>query len=210
MVGNAPKTTTAQRRLAKRKYSFSHLPFNEQLLIWDFIWKHADNWPKIHAYFYCEKFAHKKTELLVSWDTIKHWQDYVTDWGYCDALAKLYTKILELLPEKVLPVLKKWNRSSNQWKRRQSLVSLLYFQRTKKKFLPFKEIITSVNALLDDKEYYVQKGVGWTIKELYQVYPRPTFEFLKKNIKKISPIAFTHAIEKLTLKEKQELKRLRK
>jgi 3-methyladenine DNA glycosylase AlkD len=206
-----PKTATAQRQLAKHKYSFSCLPFDEQILIWDYIWKHADNHlTKTQAYFYCEKFAHKKKELLVSWNTIKHWQNYVTGWGECDALAKLYTKILELIPEKVLPLFKKWNRSSNQWKRRQSVVSLLYFQRTKKTFLPFKEIIAAVDNLLDDKEHYVQKGAGWTLKELYQVYPKPTFEYLKKNIKKINPIAFTPAIEKLTLKEKQELKRLRK
>jgi len=201
----------AQRQLAKHKYSFSHLPFDEQILIWDYIWKHADNlWAKIQAYFYCEKFAHKKKELLSGWEILKSWQKCVTDWGECDALAKLYTKILEIIPEKVVPILKRWNRSSNQWKRRQSVVSFLYFSRTKEQFLPFKVIIASVDNLLDDKEYYVQKGVGWTLKELYQVYPKPTLEYLKKNIKQIKPAAFTPAIEKLTLNEKQELKRLRK
>ncbi len=211
VVKRSPKTATAQRQLAKHKYSFSFLPFDQQILIWNYIWKHANShMTKTQAYFYCEKFAHKKKELLVSWNIIKHWQNYVTGWGECDALAKLYTKILELIPRQVLPVLKSWNRSSNQWKRRQSVVSLLYFSRTKKLFLPYKEIIGSINNLLNDKEYYVQKGVGWTLKELYRVYPKPTFEYLKENIKKISPIAFTPAIEKLTLKEKQELKRFRK
>lgn len=205
------KTAIVQRQLAKKNYSFSHLLFDQQILIWDYIWKHADNhMTKTQAYFYCEKFAHKKKELLLAWDIIKTWQDYVTDWGHCDTLAKLYTKILELIPEEVLPILKQWNCSSNQWKRRQSVVSFLYFSRTKKQLLPFKEIITSADNLLDDKEYYVQKGVGWTLKELYQVYPKPTFEYLKQNVKKIKPAAFTHAIEKLTSKEKQELKRMRK
>jgi 3-methyladenine DNA glycosylase AlkD len=211
-VGHTPKTAIAQRKLAKYKYSFSHLPFAQQILIWDYIWKHADDegWIKTQAFFYCERFTNNPKELLLSWEIIKHWQDYVTDWGKCDALAKLYTKILELIPDKVLPILKDWNHSSNQWKRRQSVVSLLYFCRTKKQFLPFKDIIVSVDNLLNDKEYYVQKGVGWTLKELYQVYPKPTIKYLKKNIKKIKPTAFTPAIEKLTLKEKQELKQLRK
>jgi 3-methyladenine DNA glycosylase AlkD len=201
----------AQRQLTKHKYSFSHLSFDEQILIWDYIWKHAGNsWAKIQAYFYCEKFAHKKKELLSGWEILKTWQEYVVDWGECDALAKLYTKILEIIPEKVAPVLRQWNRSSNQWKRRQSVVSFLYFSRTKKKFLLFKEIVKSVDNLLDDKEYYVQKGVGWTLKELYQVYPKPTFKYLKQNIKKIKPAAYSPATEKLTLKEKQELKQLRK
>jgi 3-methyladenine DNA glycosylase AlkD len=212
VVKATPKTAYAQRRLVKHKYSFSYLPFEPQILIWDYIWKHADakGWVKTQAFFFCESFAYKEKELIYAWDFIKHWQNYVTHWGECDALAKLYTKILEFIPNKVLPLLKKWNTSSNQWMRRQSVVSLLYFQRTKKRFLPFEVIIKSVDNLLDDKEYYVQKGVGWTLKELYQVYPKPTFEYLKKNIKKIKPAAYTPAIEKLTLKEKQELKRLRK
>lgn len=211
-VNRTPKTVNAQRRLGKYKYTFSHLPFKEQIFIWDYIWKHADdNWfVKLQPFFYCETFANKPKELLLSWEIIKCWQNNVTGWGECDALAKLYTKILELIPDKVLPLLIKWNKSSNQWKRRQSVVSMLYFQRTKKRFLPFDVIIKSVDNLLDDKEYYVQKGVGWAIKELYQVYPKLTYEYLKKNIKKIKPAAYSHTIEKLTTKEKAELKRLRK
>jgi 3-methyladenine DNA glycosylase AlkD len=212
MVKITSKSVNAQRRLARYKYSFSHLPFNGQILIWDYIWKNADNqgWTKTQAFFYCERYANKPKELTLSWDKLKTWQDFVANWGECDALAKLYTKILEIIPKKVLPVLKRWNKSSSQWKRRQSVVSLLYFQRTKKVFLPFETIIKSVNNLLDDKEYYVQKGVGWTLKELYQVYPKLTYEYLKNNIRRIKPAAYSHAIEKLTAKEKTQLKKIRK
>ncbi len=211
VVNNAHRTVNAQRRLGKHKHSFSNLPFEEQILIWDYIWKQAkyDSWTKLQPFFYCERFTNRPKELLFSWKIIKTWQDYVADWGKCDALAKLYTKILELVPEKVLPLLEQWNHSPDQWKRRQSVVSLLYFQRTKKKFLPFITIIRLIDHLINDKEYYVQKGVGWSLKELYQVYPKLTLAYLKKNIKKIKPEAFSHTIEKLTLKEKREIKRLR-
>lgn len=202
----------AQRKLANYKYSFSHLPFVKQILIWDYIWKNTDkkDWVKTQAFFYCEKFTHQHSVVASGWEILKTWQQYVTNWGECDALAKLYTKILEVKPEKVLPYLKKWNNSSNQWKRRQSVVSLLYFQRTKNKFLPFKEILPLIDNLLDDQEYYVQKGVGWALKELYQVYPKPTFVYLKENIKKIKSEAYSHTVEKLTINEKQVLKQLRK
>ncbi len=211
VVNSAPKTVEAQRHLANHKYSFSYMHFNKQLLIWDYIWKNASDkgWTKTQAFFYCERYADKPKEILLSWNTIKFWQENVINWGECDALAKLYTKILELISEKALPILQQWNKSTNQWKRRQSVVSLLYFQRTKTKFLPFEVIVKSVDNLLNDKEYYVQKGVGWTLKELYQVYPKPTFEYLKKNIKRIKPAAYSHAIEKLTTKERAELKKLR-
>jgi 3-methyladenine DNA glycosylase AlkD len=212
IVNTAPTTVDAQRKLARHKYSFSSLPFAKQILIWNCVWKNGDakGWVKIQAFFYCEKFSHNKDILASGWNLLKTWQDYVSGWGECDALAKLYTKILEIIPDKVMPYLKQWNKSANPWKRRQSVVSLLYFQRTKKNFLPFAEIIKLVDSLLDDQEYYVQKGVGWSLKELYQVYPHSTFRYLKQNIKKIKPEAYPHTIEKLTIKEKQQLKRLRK
>lgn len=211
VVNNALQTVDGQRKLARHKYSFSQPAFAEQILIWDYIWKNARNsWTKLQAYLFCEKYAGKVDELSAEWDTLKTWQDSVARWGECEALAKLYTKILEIVPAKVYPVLKQWNKSSNQWMRRQSVVSLLYFQRTKKKFLPFQAMLPLIDNLLDDKEYYVQKGVGWAIKELSQVYPKQTFEDLKKNIKSIKPTAFTHTCEKLSTKQKQELKALRK
>jgi 3-methyladenine DNA glycosylase AlkD len=64
--------------------------------------------------------------------------------------------------------------------------------------------------LLKDKEYYVQKEVGWTLREMHTVYPALTLPFLHKHIKNISAIAFTIVIEKMDEKTKKTLKTLRK
>jgi 3-methyladenine DNA glycosylase AlkD len=64
--------------------------------------------------------------------------------------------------------------------------------------------------LLKDKEYYVQKAVGWTLRELGTVYPKQTFSYLISHIKSVSSIAFTIATEKMNMDVKKELKALRK
>ncbi len=210
-VKKTPKTAPAHRMLFKQGYSFSKLPSSEQLKIWDYIWKNSpDAWTGIQPFFYLESKMKNKEFLLDSWKTIKHWQKAVGNWGSCDALAKIYTKTLESIPDEVLPQLEKWNKSTNLWDRRQSVVSLLYFSRTKKVVLPYDTIIKFIDILLNDKEYYVQKGVGWSLKELYQVYPKETLKYLGKNIKKISSIAFSPATEKLKKKDKEKLKKLRR
>ncbi len=210
-VSKTPKTAPAHRKLLKQGYSFSELPSSEQLIIWDYIWKNSsDSWASVHAFLYLESKMKDKEFLLDSWKTIKHWQKTVDNWGSCDGLSKIYTKILELIPEEVLKQLEKWNKSNNLWDRRQSIVSLLYFSRTKKVILPFDTIIKLTNRLLDDKEYYVQKAVGWSLKELYNVYPKETLQYLEDNIKKISSIAFSPATEKLEKKNKEKLKKIRK
>ena len=98
----------------------------------------------------------------------------------------------------------------NLWKRRQSVVSLLYFSRTKKVYLPFDKIATLIKHLLSDNEYYVQKGVGWALREMHTVYPTESLQFFKEHINKISAIAFTICMEKMTTEEKEVLKQLRK
>jgi 3-methyladenine DNA glycosylase AlkD len=210
-VNNTLKNTPTQRKLFKQGYSFSNTNSFEQLKIWDYIWNNSsDYWIKIQSFLFCESQIKNKDFLIYSWKTIKHWQKQVDNWGHCDALSKICTKILELIPEEVLEQLKLWNKSENPWDKRQSLVSLLYFSRTKKIILPFETIIYFINRLLVDKEYYVQKAVGWSLKELYNVYPKETLIYLEENIKNISSIAFSPATEKLKKHEKEKLKKLRK
>ena len=110
----------------------------------------------------------------------------------------------------MLGQLEQWNKSTNLWNRRQSLVSLLYFSRTKKVVLPYNTLINFIDSLINDQEYYVQKAIGWSLKELYNVYPKETLQYLNENIKRVSAIAFTAATEKLKKEDKERLKRIRK
>jgi len=207
LSGNVP----LHRKESKRSYSFSPSPFTKQLAIWDELW-HLENsfWLRLHAYFFLERHLKKESELREMWPVIARWQDQVDDWGLCDALAKVYNKILVVMPDEVYSQLKAWNRDENLWKRRQSVVSLLYYSRTKKKYPSFEEVKQLIEPLLGDKEYYVQKGIGWSLREMRNVYPAETLAWLKLNIKQISAIAFTIAIEKWDEAAVKELKAIRK
>src|ERR1700761_2387811 len=184
--GNIP----LHRSESKRRYSFSSAAFTDQLLIWDDVWRNNNSfYLRLHAYFFLERHLKKESELKLMWPVVVQWQEQVNDWGLCDALAKVYTKILELMPVEVYTQLKSWNSDKNLWKRRQSIVSLLYYSRTKKHYLSFEQITALVSPLLDDREYYVQKAVGWSLRELNNVYPGQTMAYLKANIKQISGMA---------------------
>lgn len=199
------------RRESRHQYSFSGWPFLEQLAVWDELWRIENSFRlRLHAYFFLERHLKKESELLQMWPVIVRWQDDIDDWGLCDALAKIYTKILVVLPAEVYIQLQQWNRNENLWKRRQSLVSLLYYSRTKKQHPAFEQILQLITPLLPDKEYYVQKGLGWALRELHTVYPEQSLSWLKTHIKQISAIAFTIAIEKMDVATIAEIKSLRK
>ncbi len=199
----------AQRSAFKKGYSFSALPFTDQLVVWDHIWSQGPWLARLQAYLFLEQSVRKKELHAHLWATSVRWQDLVTDWALCDALAKINTKVLESHPTIVYKQLTRWNKDRDLYKRRQSVVSLLYFSRTKTTFLSFDKIVALIKPLLNDGEYYVQKGVGWALRETHAIYPSECLQFITNNILSIHPIAFTIAIEKMGA-EKNDLKAFRK
>jgi 3-methyladenine DNA glycosylase AlkD len=126
-VNAGMKTVPGLRNSFKKGYSFSKLEFKEQLMIWEYIWKNAPDFRiKTQPFFYCEMHAVKEEHSKHAWKVLKHWQNEVNDWAFCDSLSKIYTKHLEFFPEEVYKQLVKWNNDKDLWKRRQSIVSLLF------------------------------------------------------------------------------------
>ncbi|MDR3712777.1 MAG: DNA alkylation repair protein [Puia sp.] len=113
-------------------------------------------------------------------------------------------------PSPVYKQLKTWNLSANPWERRQSVVSLLEYDKKRKTVLPAAELLSMVEPLLGDEDYFVQKGVGWTLREIGNRYPGACWQFLLDHVTDIRPAAFTAAIEKLDPAKKERLKKLRK
>jgi 3-methyladenine DNA glycosylase AlkD len=83
-------------------------------------------------------------------------------------------------------------------------VSLIYYSSQREKVLPLKKILDLIQPQLEFDHYYVQKGVGWTLREAYNVYPEKTFALVKKNIGKISAHAFSAATEKMPPKKNRK------
>ncbi len=117
--------------------------------------------------------------------------------------------MLEHDPGALMPVFEKWNASKKPWFKRQSLVGLLFYSRFRKRKPAVKVLLKFIARHLDDEHYYVQKGIGWALRESWNVYPRETFAFLEKNAGKIPPVGWTAATEKLARKDKSRLTKLR-
>lgn len=182
------------RARLKKGYSFSSLDASEQLKVWNFIWKKSVIYEAMSQALY---FYQKKSLSKEEFETVQTWTHRCSCWEHSDDLSKIYAQVVEENPQWVLPCLKKWNKSSLSWERRQSVVSFLEYSKKRKKFLPFQKMIPFVNNLIADEDYYVQKGVGWTLREIYNVYPKEVIEYLKENLTQISPIAYSAAVEKI-------------
>lgn len=148
--------------------------------------------------------------LLEHQKDLVRWASEIDNWAHSDGLSSMFARIFETNPTYLIKVFNKWNTHKHSWYRRLSLVSLFYYAYSRKNHPEYKLAEKFVTANLNHPEYYVQKGVGWTLREMHNVYPEPTFKYLEKNIKSISSIAWVAATEKLTPQKKSLLLKKRK
>ena len=200
----------AMRKVFKTGYSFTGSVKPKELLIWDDLWKNSQVFEVMSQALSFLTRALPDETPEAAWDLSRKWVRKIDNWAHSDELSAIYASLLETDPGMVLPQLQEWNGSRHPWERRQSLVSLIEYSKKRKRVLPAVTLLGMVAPLLHDDHYYVQKGVGWTLREIGNVYPKEALRFLEEHIEDIRPPAFGPAVEKLDPKTKERLKQRRK
>ncbi len=193
----------------KKGFSFSLKPAVEQWKIWDFIWNHSEifevmlmaSW-WVSGRPFEEVVAHRKAVLK--------WLGRVDNWAHSDEMSGHTARFFEHDPTFMKDVIETWSVSKNPWLKRQSLVGILFYARFRKSAPPAKFILGLIERHIDDDHYYVQKGIGWTLRECWMFYPRDTLAYMMKNAARIPAAGWTAATERLSAKEKARLKAARK
>jgi 3-methyladenine DNA glycosylase AlkD len=196
------------RAMGKKGYGFlDGLSAGETLNTWDYIFRHTDLYEVACQAIY--HYQHKRLSKA-EFGTVRQWIDRCDCWEHSDDLSKIYAQVFEENADWVMPWYRKWNFDGNPWKRRQSIVGLLEYSRKRKSVQPYGVLISFIEPLLADDEYYVQKGVGWTLREIYNLYPKEVLDFIDRRLLEIQPSAYSAATEKLNKTTKSKLNARRK
>ncbi len=196
-------------KVSKNGFSFDGLPDVDKMNVWGHIWENT-KYHEVKTLALSFLYTLEKEFLLAKWSKVKKWMGEVENWAHADGYSSIIASLFEISPEKIRPQLVKWNKSKNPWERRISIVGLYYYSSSRRTQPEVKLVTDFIKPLVLDEDYYVQKGVGWTLRELGNVEPKKQMSFLKKNITKLSPIAFSTAIEKISKGEREMLKLIRK
>jgi 3-methyladenine DNA glycosylase AlkD len=142
----------------------------------------------------------------------KRWVDGIENWAHSDTLSSTLSSLLDRLdrPSAFYRILDAWSRSPHPWYRRQSLVSLFYYASTRKKYPKWIDVGSKLKRLALDSDFYVQRGVGWCLRESFRVYPKETLRMFESQLLKWSSIAFTTAIEKQSQGDRNRWKQQRR
>lgn len=205
-IGSIP--VGLQRSIAQSE----HFMLEKELAwhVWSHVFLSSDVFHiKSLALFFAERFKGKLT--LEHWKILKTWVRGVENWAHSDSLCSLLSELFEKYPAQLLPTYKKWNKSKNPWERRISIVGLYYYARCRKIRQPSFELAHNfLKPLFSDSDFYVQKAVGWTLREMYQAHPQKTLKLIFSRAATLHPLAIQASTEKFNVKTKARFMKLRR
>jgi 3-methyladenine DNA glycosylase AlkD len=143
---------------------------------------------------------YRKKLNVETWKFLKQRLNKAVTWDHIDYLATdIFAEILKNNPY-LMPEIKEMADSRNPWERRLAVEATYKLIKQGKIELTLR---LAENLVYDDNEY-VQKGVGWMLREAGKKDRTSVREFILNHIN-MKPIAFSYATEKVT-----ELRKIRK
>ena len=197
------------RQVAREGFSFYSQSPEEILAIWNAIWFSSRCYEVMSMpLFYYERQG-KKTSPSI-WPTLSTWSERVENWAHSDDLASIYSGLLAQNFDEVYSVLQQWNNAENQWLRRLSMVSLIRPLRKKAAFLPLDKVLPMLENCLDDERPFVQKAIGWVLREANYMYHAEIHAFIEQYLADMRGIAFGAATERFSEMERSAFLERRK
>ena len=147
-------------------------------------------------------------------DEVDDLLDDFTSWSIVDDFAtgkgSITAVLLDRYPKETLALHERWLTSSNQWKRRASVVTFTRKTASDGEFT--EETLRFCEALMHDSEDLVQKGVGWALKDTMRAGPaakRRVIALVKRMRREGIPSTITlYAIRDLKGAEREAIRKI--
>ncbi len=112
-------------------------------------------------------------------------------WALVDTLSPwVIGPIVERHPEEHA-TLDRWSRDPDFWLRRSAVLA---YQLPLRRGLPVFDRFTALaDQLLEDKEFFVRKAIGWMLRERTKTYPDEVFEWLLPRKERASKVTLREA-----------------
>ncbi len=109
-------------------------------------------------------------------------------WDSVDTVLRLHRVYFALFPEQIRPVTERWIESDNIWLKR----SALLFQLHLRKKTDEKLLFDYIQRVHDEKEFFIQKAIGWALRQYSRENPKSVEKFVHEN--NLSPLARREAL----------------
>jgi 3-methyladenine DNA glycosylase AlkD len=113
-------------------------------------------------------------------------------WDYVDTLAsRNLGSILRAEPRRMKPLMRRWARDANLWKRRSAILCQLGFKGTTDLVL----LYDCIEPNLSGRDFFIRKAIGWALRQLAWTDPKEVRRYVKANRDRLSPLSVREALK---------------
>ena len=111
-------------------------------------------------------------------------------WDTVDGIASwLVGSLFKKYPEMIKPYTEKWMNSGNMWLQR----TVILFQLNYKDKTDIKLLFPNMKKCLDSKEFFIQKAIGWALREYSKTDAQAVINFVENN--ELAPLSKREALK---------------
>ena len=113
-------------------------------------------------------------------------------WDFVDTLAgHNLGDILRANPPKMKPLMRRWARDSDMWKRRSAILCQLGFKRE----TDLQLLYDCIEPNLSRKDFFIRKAIGWALRQYAWTDPKEVRRYVKANTDRLSPLSVREALK---------------
>jgi 3-methyladenine DNA glycosylase AlkD len=102
-------------------------------------------------------------------------------------------------------VLRRWGADGDFWVRRAALLAHLHTVGRRGHFVGWDRFSRLADSMLDEREFFVRKAIGWVLREAGKHRPRLVVDFVRPRIARISGVTIREAVRYLDAPDRDEL-----
>jgi 3-methyladenine DNA glycosylase AlkD len=123
-------------------------------------------------------------------------------WAFVDGLATKVLGTLTMREASVRAALDAWATDNNFWIRRSSLLAEMRWLKEGGDFAPFA---ARADQMLEEKEFFIRKAIGWVLREMSKSRPDEVYAWLAPRASKLSGVTMREAVKYLSADQQDRL-----
>lgn len=160
------------------------------------LWETGVHEPRVSAILIveaCEPFYDDRV-----WELGRAWLGDIDNWGHCDGIGpgmlSPFVQVGRTRHKSRRRTVLRWTRDDSLWVRRGALLATMRSTRHDKEW---QFVLAVAERLLEDPEYFVQKGLGWMLRECAHHNPREVITFIQTHRDGMRRSTITNAVSRL-------------
>ncbi len=149
-----------------------------------------------------EEYESKHFEIIGNW-----LDNGIVNWAHTDILCGRVLSVFFVKHLVELDIFRNWIKSDSKWKRRAVPVTMIDILNEN---FSFDQMLTIIDPIMEDNEEFVQKGLGWFLREAWKKYPEPVEAFMLKWKDTCGRTIIQYATEKMDKEYRSKFRKSKK